>query len=170
MVCLQIFLPLTEDIIGGYKNRTYPIVKIHFYLREVKSRPSAEQTLSGSTLVYKKEPIIDGFFLLAGAEGVDRLLRILMARRPNALRSVPDFTALRKNLPQATFSISQTLSGSTLVYKKEPIIDGFFLLAGAEGVEPSLMVLETTVKPFNYAPINLGLVGHQGLEPRTDRL
>ena len=26
-------------------------------------------------------------------------------------------------------------------------------LAGAEGVEPSLMVLETTVKPFNYAPI-----------------
>ena len=25
-------------------------------------------------------------------------------------------------------------------------------LAGAEGVEPSLMVLETTVKPFNYAP------------------
>ena len=29
-------------------------------------------------------------------------------------------------------------------------------MAGAEGVEPSLMVLETTVKPFNYAPINLG--------------
>ena len=44
------------------------------------------------------------------------------------------------------------------------------ILAGAEGVEPSLMVLETTVKPFNYAPINLDMVGHQGLEPRTDRL
>ncbi len=44
-------------------------------------------------------------------------------------------------------------------------------MAGAEGVEPSLTVLETAVKPFNYAPIHcLEMVGHQGLEPRTDRL
>ena len=43
-------------------------------------------------------------------------------------------------------------------------------MAGAEGVEPSLMVLETTVKPFNYAPKIRKMVGHQGLEPRTDRL
>ena len=26
-------------------------------------------------------------------------------------------------------------------------------MAGAEGVEPSLTVLETAVKPFNYAPV-----------------
>ena len=45
-----------------------------------------------------------------------------------------------------------------------------FILAGAEGVEPSLTVLETAVKPFNYAPIHIWVVGHQGLEPRTDRL
>ena len=45
-------------------------------------------------------------------------------------------------------------------------------MAGAEGVEPSLTVLETAVKPFNYAPIYycLEMVGQQGLEPRTDRL
>ena len=35
-------------------------------------------------------------------------------------------------------------------------------MAGAEGVEPSLMVLETTVKPFNYAPINLDNGGPSG--------
>jgi hypothetical protein len=27
------------------------------------------------------------------------------------------------------------------------------MMAGAEGIEPSTMVLETTVIPFNYAPI-----------------
>ena len=29
----------------------------------------------------------------------------------------------------------------------------FFFRAGAEGVEPSSAVLETDVKPFNYAPM-----------------
>ncbi len=31
-------------------------------------------------------------------------------------------------------------------------MQSFLVLAGAEGVEPSSTVLETDVKPFNYAP------------------
>ena len=45
---------------------------------------------------------------------------------------------------------------SSLFYilrKKRSLSRKIDFLAGAEGVEPSLMVLETTVKPFNYAPI-----------------
>ena len=72
-------------------------------------------------------------------------------------------------------------SFSVIIYRESQAIRLGFL-AGAEGVEPSLMVLETTVKPFNYAPMDIfgegeifenlsfQLVGHQGLEPRTDRL
>ncbi len=41
--------------------------------------------------------------------------------------------------------------------KKTHKADGFmsFLSAGAVGIEPTSMVLETTVLPLNYAPIQL---------------
>ena len=89
---------------------------------------------------------------MAGAEGVDRLLRILIAWRPNAKRSVPAGAALCGKLATGNFSFRIDPLGfdSKIKIKKSISKDG--LLAGAEGVEPSLMVLETTVKPFNYAP------------------
>ena len=36
--------------------------------------------------------------------------------------------------------------------KKGPFPDQLFLLAGAEGIEPSSTVLETAVLPLNHAP------------------
>ena len=41
----------------------------------------------------------------------------------------------------------------TLVSQKEKALKTFSALAGAVGIEPTMMVLETTVIPFNYAPI-----------------
>ena len=48
-------------------------------------------------------------------------------------------------------------------------------MAGDEGIEPSLTVLETAVLPLDESPILIcvpagWVVDRQGLEPRTDRL
>ena len=45
-----------------------------------------------------------------------------------------------------------------------------YFLAGVEGLEPSQTVLETGVLPLTPYPYIARLVGHHGLEPRTDRL
>ena len=42
--------------------------------------------------------------------------------------------------------------------KKPPSDDGGFLLAGAEGFEPSTKVLETHVLPLHHAPIAFATV------------
>ncbi len=61
----------------------------------------------------KKDTMKIVSFFLELVDGLDRLLRILPACRPNALRSVPDFTLCAKKLPPATFLNAQTLSGSS---------------------------------------------------------
>ena len=45
-------------------------------------------------------------FLLELVDGLDRMPRILMAYRPNALRSVPDCAALCRKIATGNFSYS----------------------------------------------------------------
>ena len=112
---------------------------------------------------------------MAGAEGVDRLLRLLFRLSTKHLKVFSNrLHALPKKQYTVLFFLTSDPLGfdSVLKIKNSPSSRmSYFLLAGAEGVEPSLTVLETAVKPFNYAPIYcLEMVGQQGLEPRTDRL
>ena len=59
------------------------------------------------------------FGILVEVTGLDRLLRILYACRPNASHSVPDYTLSTKNLPLATFINAETFSGSRPYTRKK---------------------------------------------------
>ena len=94
-------------------------------------RPSRVQVL-----IKKKEPHFCDSFLLAGAEGLAACFALLwLADRCRA--TVPGSPLLAKNSPQDCFLNAQTLSGSSPYRKKEPHSCDSFLLAGAEGLEPS---------------------------------
>ena len=94
------------------------------------------QTLSGSSPYRKREPHFCDSFLLAGAEGLAACFALLwLADRCRA--TVPGSPLLAKNSPQDCFLNAQTLSGSSPYRKKEPHSCDSFLLAGAEGLEPS---------------------------------
>ena len=69
-------------------------------------------------------------------DGLDRMPRILMAYRPNALRSVPDCAALCRKLATGNFSFCTDPLGfkSRLKRKKEHL--SMFLLELVDGLEP----------------------------------
>ena len=73
---------------------------------------------------------------LAGAEGLAACFALLwLADRCRA--TVPGSPLLAKNSPQDCFLDAQALSGSSPYRKKEPHFCDSFILAGAEGLEPS---------------------------------
>ena len=76
------------------------------------------------------------YFFLAGAEGLAACFALLwLADRCHT--TVAGSPLLAKNSPQGCFLDAQTLSGSSPYRKKEPHFCDSFILAGAEGLEPS---------------------------------
>ena len=105
------------------------------------------QTLSGSSPYRKKEPHFCDSFLLAGTEGLAVCFALLwLADRCRA--TVPGSPLVAKNSPQDCFLDAQTLSGSSPYRKKEPHFCDSFLLAGAEGLEPSARGFGAARKPI----------------------
>ena len=68
----------------------------------------------------------------------------------------------------ARFSSFYPISAKIINHPKGWLI----ILAGVEGLEPSRTVLETGMLPLHHTPMlfSFKVVGHQGLEPRTNRL
>ena len=98
------------------------------------------QTLSGSSPNFiaktKNGHHTASVLFLAGAEGLAACFALLwLADRCRA--TVPGSSLLAKNSPQDCFLDAQTLSGSSPYRKKEPHFCDSFILAGAEGLEPS---------------------------------
>ncbi len=58
------------------------------------------------------------------------------------------------------FATIATIYIITAAYERVPQY-----LAGAVGIEPTPKVLETSILPLNYAPVNLKLVEGDGFEP-----
>ena len=108
------------------------------------------------------------YFFLAGAEGLAACFALLwLADRCRA--TVPGSPLLAKNSPQDCFLDAQTLSGSSPHRKKSRTSATLSFWQGQKDLNPRHVVLETTALPTELYPY-IKLVGHQGLEPRTDRL
>ena len=105
---------------------------------------------------------------MAGAEGLAVCFALLwLADRCRA--TVPGSPLLTKNSPQDCFLDAQTLSGSSPYRKKSRTSATLSFWQGQKDLNPRHVVLETTALPTELYPY-IKLVGHQGLEPRTDRL
>ena len=97
----------------------------------------------------KKTPrIIDNpRHFLAGAEGLAVCFALLWLA-DHCRATVPGSPLLAKNSPQDCFLDAQTLSGSSPYRKKEPHFCDSFILAGAEGLEPSARGFGAARKPI----------------------
>ena len=125
-------------------------------------RPSRIQVL------IKKRAALLRLFHSGRGRRTCRVLRTLMARRPLPFNSTRS-PLLAKNSPQDCFLDAQTLSGSSPYQKKSRTSATLSLWQGQKDLNPRHVVLETTALPTELYPY-IKLVGHQGLEPRTDRL
>ena len=143
-------------------------------LFSLRSSPPWSSSPSSFVLFQNKNhPRSDGF-VLAGAEGHACFTGYVLGDRCFATVPASDFGA-KNNSPNCFLHAPHPLGLQVLILlyfftnKKPPYWVVSCLWQGQKDLNPRHAVLETAALPTELYPY-IKLVGHQGLEPRTDRL
>ena len=145
-----------------------PTVAVQQYPAHLSSLKTVHRTVfltlrpSRVQVLIKKEPHFCDSFLLAGAEGLGLACRLGRCFCILRMQRSPPETCTPRHAPHA-------LVQDLFLQKTDTFRHPFLSWQGQKDLNPRHVVLETTALPTELYPY-IKLVGHQGLEPRTDRL
>ena len=126
------------------------------------------QTLSGSSPYQKRAALLRLFHSWQGQKD----LPCASHSYGSPTVAVQQYPAHRSSLKTVHRTVFLTLRPSrvqVLIEKRAALLRLFHSWQGQKDLNPRHVVLETTALPTELYPY-IKLVGHQGLEPRTDRL